>query len=243
MYKLRGLIVLERESCCVPALLLCLEYSNCYVHVEVSSMKNGTRLWLIRHGETHWNREGRMQGHEDVELSERGEEQAHKLADRLEGRHFAAIYTSDLERASRTAEILAAKVELEPSDKPELREVHVGELGGLTLEEAVEQFPNYFAGGFDHRQRRPGGESHMDHMERVWPAVTEIAEAHPGERVLIVCHGGSIRAAMKRALGLADDYHLRVTVGNTSITVLHRRHDEWYLALMNDTIHLGEVSF
>lgn len=144
-----------------------------------------TTLLLARHGETDWNLEGRWQGWADPPLNDTGRAQARALAAQLASIPFDAIYSSDLRRAHETAEILA-----EPHDLPvlvdrDLREIDIGSWSGLTRPEIAERFPN---------GERPDGETHEQHAQRVRSAVMRIARAHPGERVLLVGHGGTIRS-------------------------------------------------
>ncbi len=150
-----------------------------------------TELLLVRHGETDWNRDGRFQGHADPPLNEAGREQAHELARRLEDVHFDVVYTSDLRRAVETAEIIAAGRDMPLTADPGLREIDVGSWSGLTREEIEERFP----GSSEH-----DGESREVHLERVLRTVERIADAHAGERVLIVSHGGSLRTLRRHAL-------------------------------------------
>src|SRR5689334_9034949 len=144
-----------------------------------------TTLLLARHGETDWNREGRWQGWADPPLNATGREQAAALAEQLRAVPFDAVYSSDLRRARETAEILAAPHGAEVVLDAGLREIDVGSWSGLTRAEIAERFP----GG-----ERPDGETHAEHGARVREAVTRIARAHPGGRILLVGHGGTIRS-------------------------------------------------
>ena len=139
-----------------------------------------TTLLLVRHGETDWNAERRWQGHADVPLNERGREQARALAERLAGESIDAIYSSDLSRARDTADIVGARLDVPVAVDPDLREIDVGAVEGLTAEESA---------AFEGWQ----GEPKEDHSERVLAAISRIAERHPGERILVVTHGGSMR--------------------------------------------------
>jgi phosphoserine phosphatase len=157
---------------------------------------------LARHGESDWNASHRWQGHADRPLTERGREQARALAERLEHFELDAVYSSDLRRAVDTATAVARAQDLEVVELPELREVDVGSWSGLTRAEAEERFPEGVARW---REGFPGwddGESYEELAERVLGAVLGIAQAHDGERVLIVSHGGPIRALHAAALGL-----------------------------------------
>ncbi len=148
-----------------------------------------TTLLLVRHGETDWNAEGRLQGHTDRPLSEFGRHQARQLADELAGEELDAIYASDLARARETAEILGERLGLATVLDPDLREKDWGTWEGLT---AVDRDRVEFV-----------GESREAHQERILRALRRIAERHPGGRVLVVTHGGSMRRVQTAALGLA----------------------------------------
>lgn len=143
-------------------------------------------MLLARHGETDWNRQLRIQGHSDQPLNERGRAQARELARSLADVPFAAVYASDLIRAVETAEIIAREHDLPVRIVPGLREIDVGSWEGLTRDEVLERFPDH---------RRPDGETREAHRTRVVSALTRIAESHRGEQVLVVTHGGSMRAA------------------------------------------------
>jgi broad specificity phosphatase PhoE len=139
-----------------------------------------TTLLLVRHGETDWNAERRWQGHADVPLNDRGREQAHALAEELASERIDAIYTSDLSRARETAGIVGERLAVPVLVEPDLREIDVGPLEGLTADEA-----KAFEGWH--------GEPVEAHAERVIRALARIAGAHPAGRVVAVTHGGSMR--------------------------------------------------
>jgi broad specificity phosphatase PhoE len=149
-----------------------------------------TTLLLVRHGETDWNADGRLQGHTDRPLSDFGRRQAQQLAAELEGDELEAIYSSDLARARETAEIVGERLGLPVELDPDLREKDWGNWEGLT---AVERDRVEFV-----------GESTEAHQERMLRALRRIAERHPGEgRVLVVTHGGSMRRVQTAAMGMA----------------------------------------
>ena len=146
-----------------------------------------TRILLARHGETEWNRLGRWQGHADPPLNETGRSQAAALAEQLEGDGIAAVYSSDLRRASETARIVAGRLGLEVTEDRALREIDVGSWQGLTKAQI---------------DGRPwDGERYEHHSERVTRALREIAARHPDGRVLVVSHGGSLRRVQEAVLG------------------------------------------
>jgi alpha-ribazole phosphatase len=153
-----------------------------------------TRLFLIRHGETDWNTEGRWQGQADVPLNPKGICQATQIAQRLRSSGLNAIYSSDLVRARQTAQILADTVGRAVFVDARLREIHQGEWQGMLVSEIQERYAEEF------QQRRddplsvapPGGETTLQVQERVLSAVEEIRAKHPGETVAIVSHGFAI---------------------------------------------------
>jgi broad specificity phosphatase PhoE len=163
-----------------------------------------TTLILVRHGETDWNRDGRWQGHADEPLNDRGREQARALADELGGEDVAAVYSSDLSRARETAEIIAARLARPVDVDARLREVHIGGWSGLTTAEIEARFPDEVARwhGEDPGHTFDGGESYAAMGERVVAALEEIAARHPEEQVLVVLHGGPIRALLAHAAGI-----------------------------------------
>lgn len=151
-----------------------------------------TQLLLVRHGETDWNRELRVQGHADPSLNETGRRQARALAERLAGVRVDAIYSSDLARARETAEILAASFDAPVRFDAALREVDTGNWTGLTRDEILESFPD---------AHRHDGETREQLAERVVAAIDHMRAAHPGGHVLVVTHGGPVRAAWRHAGG------------------------------------------
>ena len=149
-----------------------------------------TTLLLVRHGETDWNAEGRLQGHTDRPLNEHGRRQAKELAEKLAGEGADAIYASDLTRAKETAEIVGERLGLTVVIDPDLREKNWGNWEGLTGDERVDvEFE---------------GESTQEHRDRMVRAVRRIAERHPGQRVVVVTHGGSLRRVQAFVNGVAD---------------------------------------
>jgi broad specificity phosphatase PhoE len=160
-----------------------------------------TTLLLVRHGETDWNRDGRWQGHSDTHLNDVGRRQAARLAAELDG--VDVVYSSDLARARETAEILAARLELPIRIDPRLRERSFGTWEGKTRPEIEAVFAaahaRWLAG------EGPGAddaEPFADFAARVHAFLREVVERHPGETVLIVSHGGSIRVVHALAQGL-----------------------------------------
>jgi broad specificity phosphatase PhoE len=149
-----------------------------------------TRLLLVRHGETDWNADGRLQGQTDRPLSDFGRRQARQLADELADEELEAIYSSDLSRARETAEIVGERLGLPVVLDPDLREKDWGTWEGLT---AVERDRVEFV-----------GETTEEHQERILRALRRISSLNATDgRVLVVTHGGSMRRAQTAVLGWA----------------------------------------
>jgi broad specificity phosphatase PhoE len=206
-----------------------------------------TRVLLIRHGETAWNREERWQGHADVPLCDGGREQARLLASYLSGpayrdggRPIHVLYSSDLQRASQTAEVVARALGLEPRVDAAWREIDVGRWAGSRHHEIREKFADDWrriADGED--LPRGGGETFGGFSARIIAALERLRADHAHETVAVVTHGGVIRAALMHVLGLP---WLRVrevaAIANTAISELSWNGVEWVVAGRNQTMHL-----
>lgn len=170
-----------------------------------------TTILLARHGETDWNRDGRWQGWADPPLNDTGRTQARALAEQLRATPFDAVYSSDLRRARETAEIVAAPHAVPVVADPGLREIDIGSWSGLTRAEIDERFP---AG------ERPDGETRDRHTARVLEAVERIARENPGRRILLVTHGGTMRALHGHVTD--EPFH---PIANCGVLELHFRDD------------------
>lgn len=148
-----------------------------------------TRILLVRHGETDWNSERRWQGQTDRPLNERGREQALRLADELASEPIDAVYSSDLIRAHETARIIAERLGLGVTAVPGLRERRFGSWEGMRDEEVAHHFPGV--------QSAPDAEEREEMASRVLESIGAIAQTHPGQTVLVVAHGGPIRAVLR----------------------------------------------
>jgi len=149
----------------------------------------------VRHGETDWNRERRFQGHADTPLNDSGRAQARELAEQLAVEDIDAVYTSDLLRARETAEIIAARLGADVVALRELREIDVGEWQGLSWPEIEVQYPEGARRWHLSGTGWESGETYEQLGERIVPVLARIAETHSGGRVLVVAHGGTVRAA------------------------------------------------
>jgi probable phosphoglycerate mutase len=161
-----------------------------------------TVILLARHGETDWNSERRWQGHEDQPLNDVGREQARALADTLANRGVDVVFSSDLSRAHETALIVADRLGLPVEVDPGLREVDVGSWSGRAHNEIEGIDPEGFRRWQEGLKGWSGGESYEEMGERVVAAVLRLGARHPGQTLLLVTHGGSIRACRATAAGL-----------------------------------------
>ena len=169
-----------------------------------------TTILLARHGESDWNRSKRWQGFADRPLTERGRQQAAELAVRLAETQLDAIYSSDLRRASETADIVARTKGLTVTTTPDLREVDVGSWSGLTRAEAEARFPEAYRRWLRGGEGWDDGETYEELRGRVVKAIGRITRENDGGRVLIVAHGGSIRAVHAAALGVDVHTYRRI---------------------------------
>lgn len=203
-----------------------------------------TQLLLIRHGETTWNAEHRIQGQLDIPLSPLGVLQSARLAECLANEPIDAVYSSGQSRAWLTAAPLAARLGLEVIAEPRLRERSFGIFEGLTLDEAAERYPLEFK---KWRERDPawrpeGGESGQQLIDRVLSAVSDIGIKHPSQTVVLVSHGGVLDVLYRAARLLewhAPREHQMLNAAinrlTTSATPLQLSIERW-----GDVTHLQE---
>jgi alpha-ribazole phosphatase len=182
-----------------------------------------TQLYLVRHGQTDWNVEGRYQGQSDLPLNAAGRAQAETLARQLAGVPFVAVYSSDLKRAQETAERLAATLRVKVQLDPRLREINQGEWEGQLVTDIAAQYREAWAERTRDpvNARAPGGESAAEVAARLAEAAGEIARAHPCGPVLMVSHGLALATLICRARGrpLAEAYQAIPENGRPEVIV------------------------
>ena len=200
-----------------------------------------TRLTLVRHGETDWNRDGKLQGQIDIDLNDTGRLQAERLGRRLADNDFTAVYSSDLRRCWDTATIALRGRAIAPTPRQELREIALGHWEGLTTEEVVASMPDEIAHvRADPIERAPkGGESRRQLQARIVAAIQDIVAVHPGESVLIVSHGGSLRALALWALWADLRASPRIDFDNCAVSVMEFDGLRPAIRFWNDTAHLN----
>lgn len=197
-------------------------------------------LVLVRHGQTDWNVNARYMGWIDQGLNREGRQQAAKLARRLDRWPIAAVYSSPLSRALRTAEIIAGPHSLPVETMPELGEMRIGDWEGMFAGDIAARYPELWRtwranpGDF----RMPGGESLGEVGDRAAGAFGRITDGAEGKTVLAVTHDVVVRLLVAQCLGAGAAIYRRLEVGNASLTIIERDGARLKLKVMNDTGHL-----
>ncbi|CAM2010759.1 Histidine phosphatase family protein [Acanthopleuribacter pedis] len=177
------------------------------------------QIYLVRHGETAWNAEGRIQGQTDIELNQVGRDQAEALALKLANTTYDAIFASDLSRARDTAAPVARQKGQAVIEAPRLRELDFGDYEGRLAVELKQQFPDWFKrfASTTPEFSVPNGETYAAFFQRVTQALGNMARERQGQRLLVVVHGGVVSCALRRALP-PEEKTRRLAIKNGSIT-------------------------
>ena len=202
-----------------------------------------TRFIVVRHGETQWNIESRIQGHTDSPLTATGRAQAEAIAARLAKETFDVLVSSDLGRAMHTAQAIARCCNHQVIADPRLRERSFGEGEGLTYGEVDYHWPEAFS-----RVREtdpdfviPGGESRRQFHERIRDAFIALAREHDGRRVCVVCHGGVLAALYRLIHDIPVAKPHAIPIANASYNALAFEADAWSVEAWGDVAHLPTV--
>ena len=199
-----------------------------------------TCLIVVRHGQTTWNVKGKFQGHLDSRLTSDGIIQAQGLARRLADQPFSALYSSDLGRATETAQIISAATGHRVVPDPRLRERNLGVFQGLRSEEIKAAYPD----AYEHHRRRdpdyvvPGGESLRQQVNRNISCLEELALKHAGDSIVVVTHGGVLSALFRHVLSIPFDAPRRFEFPNSSLNTFTYNDGSWMLKSWGDTSHL-----
>lgn len=202
-----------------------------------------TVLTLVRHGETEWNALGKFQGSKDIDLSTEGILQAQYLKNRL-GNDFDHIYTSPLKRALQTAEIISESRNISPIIESDIIEINFGEWEGLTIKEIEANYPERFIQWRTDEVHAPmcGGEASIKKASiRAEKAILEIVKRHKGSNVVIVAHGGIIKAGLISIFQWKMTMYHKIVLGNTAICKI--AFDDNFnpiIITLNDTSHLPD---
>ncbi|WP_123053247.1 histidine phosphatase family protein [Clostridium sp. JN-1] len=204
-----------------------------------------TELLLIRHGETEWNIKGKFQGCHDINLSNQGIRQAQFLKEKLNYK-FDFIYTSPLIRAIKTAKIICKdnNNNLKPIVENDLREINFGKWEGLTIDEIKNNYPIQYQSWATDKITAPlvGGDLSLRKASiRARDAIIKIAKLHKGKRIVIVSHGGILKAGLIGIFNWDMSMYHKIRLGNTSISKIVFNDDfKPLIMLLNDTSHLPQ---
>jgi probable phosphoglycerate mutase len=207
---------------------------------------NTTRFCLVRHGETDWNAERRLQGHTDIDLNPRGIAQAAQMAKAIKAidLQFDVLYTSDLQRAAKTANAIETLFNTKAIVDRDLRERHLGVLQGVSAAEApqfdAELWKSHLSRDINEELR--GGESIAQFAQRIHQALEKIRQQHLGKTVLLVSHGGALDMMYRLASKQALDAEKAVSVPNASLNWISHDGQSWRVDRWADTSHLDSLA-
>ena len=181
-----------------------------------------TTIYLIRHGETEWNLQQRYQGQQDIPLNETGIKQAQSVAEKLNGRTFTALYSSDLIRAVQTAQAISNKVNLPIITYPALREINQGVWEGKFIKDVLDSNAEQVRAVYQnpYSARKPGGESIAEVAERVYTCLDQLAEKHDQGTIIVVSHGLAIATILCKVRNLPLEMAIKNIPENTGVEVI-----------------------
>jgi broad specificity phosphatase PhoE len=205
-----------------------------------------TRIVLIRHGQTVWNREVRFRGRADIELDEFGRKQAEATGQYVASRWpVAAVYASPMRRAMQTAEAIAQAEGLTAQPLEGLMDIDFGEWQGHLAEEMAEQYPKLWQtwSKAPHEMHFPGGERLDDVRRRIVGALDDVVARHRGQTAALVSHTVASRVLLCAVLGLGNDHFWRLGQDTCAVNVFDVAEDGTYtVILLNDTSHLQNLA-
>jgi phosphoserine phosphatase len=204
-----------------------------------------TKIILIRHGETIWNKQKKCQGFSDIPLNETGKEQAMLLGQALKSVSFSAVYSSDLARAKSTGDEIAGQHNMKVMTDARFRELNQGDLEGQSLSDLLADHPGILKKWLENPAdvQMPGGESMRSLQKRAVVALQDIIDNHPDEIVAVVAHNLCILSIICHSIKLDLNNFRRLKMDNASISVLEHSGSGLSLITINDTHHLGNKRF
>ena len=209
---------------------------------EKSTQVLGTRIFLVRHGETDWNQTHRFQGRTDIPLNQKGKNQAHALALTLKDEPLVAIYSSPLLRAIETARLIK---EFHPStplfEEGGLTEMDLGEFDGMEAGYCAAHYQDFFETwrSTPGRLRMPGGESLQEVQMRAIDTLERVTELHPSGSTLLLCsHNFVNRTILCHALGFPLDRFREVQQDTATLNIVYKQGQRLWTELVNDLSHL-----
>jgi broad specificity phosphatase PhoE len=203
-----------------------------------------SKIYLIRHGETEWNKEGRSQGcSNDIPLSEVGIKQADAIADRLKHENIDLFFSSSLRRAYQTAKAIAFYHNNEVITHKEFMEISFGAWEGLKFDEIKEKYIDVYKIWRDtpHIAKVPGAESILEIRERSMTKLMEILNAEKDKNILVVSHGITIKVLIASIMGIDLANLHKIRQDNTALNIFEYKNNNFYTVLVNDTCHISNI--
>jgi len=199
-----------------------------------------TKVILVRHGQTLWNLTMKYQGHSNIELIEKGVQQAELVAQSLSDEDISAVYASDLDRALKTAECIAEKHNLQVTAIPGLREINYGEWEGLTRDKINNRWSGAISNllTYPDEVQFPGGETFREVKERASTALKKLVAGHPNQTIIVVSHGVTICTILCAILNIHLNHLWKIKQDNTAINVLEYYDEKVIVSLVNGVYHL-----
>ena len=199
-----------------------------------------TKIIIVRHGETAWNVENRFRGSQDIPLNETGLAQAKAVSRRLASEQIAAVYSSRLQRAMKTAEIIAAPHGLKAIASDGLLNINYGELEGRLISDIAQQLPEFYRALMQtpHLVQFPGGDTLDALTSRSVASLHEMIARHPNETIVAVTHQVVTRVLICALLGLDNSHHWDISQDTCCINVFRYRKGRFIVDQLNDTCHL-----
>ena len=200
------------------------------------------KFFVVRHGETDWNKLGRFQGHTDISLNDRGLSQASETAVASEDWGYTAIYSSPLVRTVQVAEEIAKVTPMLVSQEPGLKELSLGDLEGVTGEEMRNDWPALFAAWRTEPEKMsmPNGESLGELRDRTWQVILDIEQKHSSDdSIVVISHNFAIRSIVNELLGMPLAYFHRMSLNLASVCTFDSDERGRRLTGYNSTSHLS----
>jgi len=202
-----------------------------------------TRIYLVRHGTTEWNREEIFRGRVDCALNEEGRAEARAAAAYFGGMELDGIYTSPLSRAVETAAAIAAGRGIEVVSDPAFIDLDFGEWQGHPLKEVKEKYPELYRAWRERPQEVifPGGENLDRVRERAWEGLLKVVRENPDRTVVIVSHRVITKVLICAALGLDNSHFWQIKQDTTAVNCLEHARGNFIVSLLNDSCHLKSI--
>lgn len=219
-----------------------VNYLLFYIFAKISFMSI-TKITIVRHGETEWNKAIRLQGHQDSSLTQKGIEQAEQLAETIHLREFDLLISSDLGRVKHTTRIINKHLNLKVIENKNLRERAFGVMEGRSLDYIESNFPDVHKAYMtrDAEFPIPEGESLVQFNQRIVNCINTIAKDYSGKSILVIAHGGVLDCVFRKICGIDLGSTRIFSVYNTSVNSILINNGEWKLEEWGNIEHLNNA--